>query len=648
MKGYSIDGRTFHFEGDLEAAQPVGSCVLVDVGTGGSILGRILSQSVATEATVPAPGPPRRLMGRARCRPGLTGMAFAFPPTGRQPGRAAVDKETTMLGRLRALLRRDTNKNDAVAGVVLGGQSVPDGLAAGLLAGVNPIYGLYAYMFGMFGAALVTSSQFMTVQATGAMAAVVADVSEVREGDDPERVLFTLAIVTGVFMMIAGFLKLGSVLRFVSNAVMVGFISGVGINIVLGQLDDFTGYEASGSSRLARAFDLLLHPNRIDAGSLVVGIATIGLILWLERTRLGALSLVVAVIVGSALVVVFGDDVAQLKDIAEIPSGLPAPRLPLLASVPSLLIPGASLAFVGLIQGAGISANFPNSDRSYPDASRDFIGQGVGNLVSGTFQGMPVGGSMSATSIITTAGSATRAAQLMASVVMAVIVVAFAGVVGEIAMPALAGLLIVVGFRTIKPAEILAVWKTGQVQAVTMSITLILTILIPLQFAVLVGVGISVLLFVIRQSSDLVVKQILIVDERFREADPPAVVPAGDVVLLQPYGSLFFASASTFGDLLPDVTPSSTNSVVIVRLRGRTDLGSTLTDTLGRYAASLHAVDSKLMIVTDSTRVLGQLSATGVAAIIGEDNIYRSDEWLGSTARRAADDARQWIARAGR
>jgi SulP family sulfate permease len=272
----------------------------------------------------------------------------------------------------------------------------------------------------------------------------------------------------------------------------------------------------------------------------------------------------------------------------------------------------------------------------------------VGNLVSGTFQGMPVGGSMSATSIITTAGSATRAAQLMASVVMAVIVVAFAGVVGEIAMPALAGLLIVVGFRTIKPAEILAVWKTGQIQAVTMSITLILTILIPLQFAVLVGVGISVLLFVIRQSSDLVVKQILIVDERFRETDPPAVVPAGDVLLLQPYGSLFFASASTFGDLLPDVTPSSTNSVVIVRLRGRTDLGSTLTDTLGRYATSLQAVDSKLMIVTDSTRVLDQLSATGVVAIIGEDNIYRSDEWLGSTARRANDDAREWVARTER
>ena len=548
-----------------------------------------------------------------------------------------------MLTRLRALARRDGLKDDAVAGVVLGGQSVPDGLAGGLLAGVNPVYGLYAYMFGMFGAAFVTSSQFMTVQATGAMAAVVSDIPQVREGDTPERVLFTLAVLTGVLMIGAGYFKLGTILRFVSNAVMVGFISGVGINIVLGQLNDFTGYEATGSGRLGRTLDLILHLGRIDPATIIVGMLSIVLILILERTRLGALSLVVAVVVGSALVPIFGTDVAQLKDIVEIPGGLPAPVLPLWGQMPYLLIPAASLAFVGLVQGAGISANFPNPDGSYPEASRDFVGQGVGNLVAGTFQGMPVGGSMSATSIVTTAGSQTRVAQMFAGLVMAVIVVAFGGAVGEIAMPALAGLLIVVGFRTVKPDDIIAVWKTGRVQAATMTITLILTIVIPLQFAVLVGVGISTLLFVIRQSSDLVVKRIVIVGDRWREEDPPVTVPANDVLIIQPYGSLFFASASTFEKLLPAVSSETQNSVVIIRFRGRTDLGSTLTETLARYAEALRAANSKVMIVTDSSRVLGQLKATGVTPIIGEDNIYESDEWLGATARRANSDALDWI-----
>ena len=170
---------------------------------------------------------------------------------------------------------------------------------------------------------------------------------------------------------------------------------------------------------------------------------------------------------------------------------------------------------------------------------------------------------------------------------MAAIIIVFGSVVDETAMPALAGLLIVVGIRTVKPEEILAVWKTGQVQAATMAVTLALTIVIPLQFAVLVGVGLSTVLFVIRQSNDLVVKQLVFEDDGVREVEPPATVPAGSVVLIQPYGSLFFASASVFEDQLPDVTEDSRRSVVIVRLRGRTDLGSTLTDTLSRYAARL-------------------------------------------------------------
>jgi sulfate permease, SulP family len=101
--------------------------------------------------------------------------------------------------------RRDTLRKDAVAGLVLGVESVPDGLAAGLLAGVNPLSGLYAYLFGTVGGSLFTSSSFMAVQATGAMAIIVADVPAVHTADDPARALFTLSVLTGVVMLAAGF-----------------------------------------------------------------------------------------------------------------------------------------------------------------------------------------------------------------------------------------------------------------------------------------------------------------------------------------------------------------------------------------------------------------------------------------------------------
>ena len=143
---------------------------------------------------------------------------------------------------------------------MLGVQSVPDGLATGLLAGVSPLAGLYAYMVGTFTGALVTSSAFMAIQGTGAMAMIVADVPAVHDAADPEAALFTLAVLTGVVMLAAGLLRLGSILRFVSNAVMVGFINAVGVNIILGQLDNFTGYEAEGANRIARAVDTLAQP----------------------------------------------------------------------------------------------------------------------------------------------------------------------------------------------------------------------------------------------------------------------------------------------------------------------------------------------------------------------------------------------------
>ena len=544
---------------------------------------------------------------------------------------------------LRSLFSRKTIKDDAVAGLVLGVESVPDGLAGGLLAGVNPIYGLYAYMYGTFTGGLFTSSSFMAVQATGAMAIVVADIGIVH-GDDSASILFMLSILTGIFMLVAGFLHAGSILRFVSNAVMVGFINAVGINIILGQLDNFTGYEAEGANRVARAFDTLFHLGQAHWPTIVVGMATIAMIVVLGRTRLGPLGMVVSIIVASAIPAILGADVATLSSIADIPRALPLITMPDFGSIPALIIPAFSLAFIGLVQGAGISSNFVNPDGEYPDASQDFIGQGAANVVAGLFQGMPVGGSMSASSLVKEAGAKSRTALLIAGVVMGVVILAFGSVVGYIAMPALAGLLMTVGFGTIKPRDIKEVRRTGNTQAAVMVVTFVLTMLIALQYAVLVGVGISMILYIIKQSNRITVKQQTIdEDGNSREVDAPDDVPPNDVIMLQPYGSMFFASAPVFDEALPTITPATTNSVVILRLRGRDDLGSTFTDVLLRYAEALKDADSKLVIVTSSTNVSEQLAVARVTKIMGEQNIYTSTTWVGESAGQAYDDATNWV-----
>lgn len=524
---------------------------------------------------------------------------------------------------------------------MLGVQSVPDGLATGLLAGVNPMAGLYGYMVGTATGALLTSSTFMAVQGTGAMAMVIADVPAIRNASDPTRALVTLSMLTGVAMLIAGLLRLGTVLRFVSNAVMVGFINAVGVNIVLGQLANLTGYAAEGDNRVLRAINTVFRPDRIDGATLVVGLATMGLIVLLERTRLGSMGLVVGVVATSLTARLAGwDSVATLSDLEIVPDGLPRLELPLLRAIPDLIVPAVSLAFVGLVQGAGISSSFTNPDGSAPNASRDFVGQGAANVASGLLQGMPVGGSVSASSLNKAAGAQSRQSLLIASVVMAVVVVVFGDAVGALAMPALAGLLMLIGIRTVKPADLQWVWRTGVVQKVVVGVTFVLTMLVPLQYAVLVGVGLSIVLHVVRQSQQVTVRrQFVEPDGSLREVDPPAVLPGGEVVVLQPYGSLFFAAAPVFEAALPAVGAASTGSVVVLRLRGRTDLGTTFMDALQRYASALAAVDSSLMLVSVSDRVLEQVTLAGITDVIGLDHVYLGDDRVGATFARAYADA---------
>jgi SulP family sulfate permease len=153
------------------------------------------------------------------------------------------------------------------------------------------------------------------------------------------------------------------------------------------------------------------------------------------------------------------------------------------------------------------------------------------------------------------------------------------------------------------------------------------------------------ILFIVRQANEVVTRRLVVhEDGRIREEDPPAEVPANEVVALQPYGSLFFAAAPVFEEELPRVGDETRNSVVIVRLRGKSEVGYTLIEVLEGYAEALAAAESKLMIVTDSERIREQLDASGATDIVGEENIYQASEWLTEAIVNATEDAEAWIA----
>lgn len=543
-----------------------------------------------------------------------------------------------------ASARRGASK-DVTGGVTLGLVSVPDGLAMGLLAGLNPVAGLYGYLVGTVAGAVATSSVLMSVQATGAMAVLIADVPELRAAEDPARALATLGVLTGTVMLVLGVLRLGSLVRFVPNSVLTGFVNAVAVNIVLGQLPSLTGFDSIRGNRLTRAIDTLLSPFSLHWPTVVVGVATIVLIVVLERTRLRSLGMLVAVAATSALTAALGvfEGVAQLRDVAEIPGSLPRPVLPAFGLVPVLLLPAVSLAFVGLVQGAAISQTVPNPDGTFADTSGDFRGQGIANVASGLLRGMPVGGSMSATAILATAGARSRLANLTAGVVIALAILLLSDLVALVAMPALAGLLIVVGYRTFNVERVREVWQTGSTQATVMGTTFVLTLLIPLQYAVLVGVGLSVILYVVGQSNRVRVVRLTISEPgRYpTEGEPPPTVMAGETVVLAVHGSLFFASAPVFEQQLPDIEPHAGGSAVVLVLRGHDDLGSTFLQALVRYQDRLRAAGGHLLVAGVEQRALSQLTNTGMLERLGADNVFPATPKLGEPTLKAIERAEQ-------
>lgn len=549
------------------------------------------------------------------------------------------------LGRFRSAPgSRHALRADVRSGVVVGAESVPDSLAAGMLAGVNPVHGLYAYMVGLATGALTASSTLMAVTTTGALAVILSDVPEVQDPATSATALAVLAVLSGCLMLGLGLARMGHLVRFIPDAVLTGFVAAVAVNIVLGQLDEFTGHVPAADSRLEAAVGIVLHPGRWDLTTLSVGIATLLLIVALVRTALGPLGMLVAVVAGSVAVWLLGVEVATVGDLAAVPAALPSWTMPDFSLVGVLVVPALSLAFVALVQGAAISAAVPDPDGSRPDFSGDFRGQGAASVAAGFLQGMPVGGSMSGTALTRSTGARTARANVVAAVTMAVIVLVGADLVAAVALPSLAALLIHVGLRSLDPSRIRAVMRTGSTQAVVVTVTFVLTLVVPMQYAVLVGVGLAVVLHVVRQSNRVTVRRWVFdrPGDAPLEVDPPGGLDGGEVVVLVVHGSLFFASAPTVRAQLPEPSTASSGAVVVLRLRGTDEFGSTVLRMLTDYASDLATVGARLGLAGLGPAAMAQVTRSTLPGVVDDAWIHPATERVGESLGTAMAQARAW------
>lgn len=548
---------------------------------------------------------------------------------------------------------RSKFRSDLIAGLTFAIVNVPQAMGHAVLATVNPLLGIYTLMVALPVGALFTGSVFMNVSTTGALS--VAAGSGLASVPPAERMqaLAALVLLVGVIQLLAGLFRLGFVVRFVSNAVMTGFLNGVAVLIILGQLGDLTGCQSPFRNSVARALDLLLRLPRIDVPTTIIGLLTLALIVLLLRTRWNRFAFIMA-IGASTLVLtllslpVFGAElswqaVLTVGDVARIPRSLPELVLPAPRWLLGMVLPAFSVAIIGLIQGAGVSQAYPNPDGKFPNVSRDFFGQGAANLAGSLVAGLPAGGSISGTALLMSAGARSRWANISAGIFVALIVLLAAPLAELVPMPALAALLIVAGYQGLRLEAAQTIWRTSRVSAVVMILTFLATLFTPLQYAVLLGVALSIVLYVARQSNKVVVTWIVPVEGGFPiERPAPKELPSRQFTMLQIYGSLFFAAAKSLEEMLPSVDNTS-RAVVALGLRGRTEIGSTFITVLQRYAEALQARDSKLMLVGVDPRVLDQLARTGLLQCLGEENVFPATSQVGEAMNQAAAAAYAWL-----
>lgn len=543
---------------------------------------------------------------------------------------------------------------DLVAGLPGAISSVPDGMAAGVLAGVSPAHGLYAAVAGPSVGGLATSTRLMVVTTTSAAAlAAGSAVSEVAPGDRSDAMLW-LTLLVGVALLAAAAADLSRYIRFVSYSVMLGFLTGVAVNMVLGQVGDLLGIDPHGATAVSKALYCLRHLDQLHGPAALTGVGTLVLLVGLGRTRVAILASVVAIVVPSlAVALTDPSGVLLVSDTGTIPQGLPLPGIPAASAFDLSLVGGAlAVAALVLVQGAGVAEAVPNPGGPRTSVRRDFSAQGLANLASGLIGGQPVGGSVGQTALNVTAGARSRWAAIWTGIWMAVILLTMSGLVGRVPMPSLAAVLVYAGVGSVRPREVLSVPRAGRIAALALGATFVAVLVLPVAAAVGAGVLVSLLLQLNQDALDLrVVRLVRRADGAVVEEKAPAHVVAGETVVLDVHGSLFYAGAHTLQHRLPRPRPATvpqdgapTGPVVVLRLRGRPTLGATFLKVVGDYAHELAGATGQLYLSGLDPELVERWRRDGAPPLLGGVHLLPATPALGESTRAAVVDAHRVVA----
>ncbi len=521
---------------------------------------------------------------------------------------------------------------DLFAGITVGVVLVPQGMAYALLAGVPPIYGLYASLIPLFVYSFFGTSRHLAVGIVAIDSLIVAAGIASMAPSTPADALalaFMLALMVGLIQMVMGALRFGFVVNLLSRPVITGFTGAAAIIIGLSQLKHLLGVPLG---RNLNVFFLLSEAiEKVGAThipTLLIGLAGI-IILVLCRKQFPRIPGPLTAVVLSTLAVIFLNlDEGGVSVVGIIPSGLPSLAVPAftMESVEALLPTALTLALVQFMGVISLSKVFAakHGYQIYP--SRELVVLGAMNVAGSFFQSVPVSGSYSRSAVNEQSGAQTSLANGIAALLVGLVLLFLTPVLKMLPIPIFAAIIMVSAFGLIDVREVRYLLTTKVVDGTIALITFIATLTLGIHQGVLVGVGISVIAVMYRISKPNVAILGHLPDSRsFRDVENHALAHEFDgVVILRIDASFSFANADRLRYVITSTVRKRDAKAVILDASTVNDMDSTALAVLSDTNNVLRENGVDMYIASARQPVLDVLNASGVSAEIGGDHFFLS------------------------
>jgi sulfate permease, SulP family len=397
-------------------------------------------------------------------------------------------------------------RGDVTAGLTTAVMLIPQAMAYAALAGMPPVTGLYASVVPIAVYALLGTSGALAFGPVAIVALLTASAVGPLAGGDPATYVAlagTLALMVGAIQLVLGLLRLGSVVDLLSHAVISGFTSAAALVIAASQLRALTGIEAEGGHTFVEELTGLLGSiGTLHPATLAVGLGAVVLLVVLKRRlpRIPGPLVAVTLLTGLAFAMDLGGRGVDL--LGEVPSGLPAPALPLvgLEMLQQLALPALVIALLSFMEGISVAKAIASKTGDRIDSSQELLASGGANLAAGVFQAFPVAGGFSRTAVNFQAGARTPVASLITAAMVAVSALALTPLFTYLPRAVLAAIVVVavVGLVDVQGAR--RAWRTDRWDFATLAATFAATLLLGVELGIGLGIAASLLLLVARST----------------------------------------------------------------------------------------------------------------------------------------------------